>query len=294
MNEVITDGYRRIEEDVIEGMRLGRHINHDIRSWAYRIFGEPAAAAVTKDWTRHIDILDQGSLGSCTGNASVGALGCSPHYEELQPMIGGGTLTLNEGEAVNLYSQATVLDPYSGQYPPDDTGSDGLSVAKAVQNALLINGYQHAMSVADMVTAMQTAPVIIGINWFTSFDTPDKKTGEITIAKGATVRGGHELCIRKVDVDAETFTGVQSWGPGWGNEGEFVMSFATMAQLFAKQGDATLFTPLSHPPPTPGPIPPTPGALPADAADVAFRAAATKATVASRPFKTWEAKKTWQ
>jgi hypothetical protein len=37
----------------------------------------------TKVWTRRIPVLDQGDLGSCTGNAATGVLGSEPFYGTL-------------------------------------------------------------------------------------------------------------------------------------------------------------------------------------------------------------------
>ena len=38
-----------------------------------------------------------------------------------------------EGFAVKLYEDATVVDGYPGEYPPDDTGSSGLAICKVSQ-----------------------------------------------------------------------------------------------------------------------------------------------------------------
>jgi hypothetical protein len=55
--------------------RLGRHVNHDSRNYAYALPVLPKAAIQTVHWQRAIPILDQGQLGSCTGNAGTGFLG---------------------------------------------------------------------------------------------------------------------------------------------------------------------------------------------------------------------------
>src|SRR4051812_26896125 len=104
--------YRRYDEDVHPGMRLGRNLWLDARSLAYMI--ENNAGAMTKPlsdqhWTRELAILDQGDLGSCTGNAGTGALGTQPFYDA----IGRSVLTdahdteTAEKFAIQLYSDAT-------------------------------------------------------------------------------------------------------------------------------------------------------------------------------------------
>ena len=74
----------RIEEQVIPGLRLGRHVRHDSRSllFPWQQSGTPLQDVLL---TRHIALLDQGDVGSCTGNAETGALGTDPLYGTLPP-----------------------------------------------------------------------------------------------------------------------------------------------------------------------------------------------------------------
>lgn len=247
MTEVYT---RVIPEFPIANRRLGRHVFHDERSKAYQV--KPRAAlAQSTSWARRTPILDQGDLGSCCGNAACGALGTDPLWGTLQADLQVG-LKLDEDEAVRLYSAATALDSYAGTYPPDDTGSDGLSAAKAAKNAGLISGYVHAMSLDAVVTALQTGPVITGVNWYDSFDSPDA-SGRVSITGGATVRGGHEFELVGVDVDDKTFRAVNSWGDGWGDAGYFTFEYGDYERLLSEDGDATQFVPITSPAPTPTP-----------------------------------------
>lgn len=231
---------RRIDEFVVPGQRLGRHVNHDPRSLNYLV--TQSSTIITKRWARRTPILDQGDLGSCTGNAATAALGSDPLLLALAAKIKAG-LVLDEAEAVRLYTAATRLDGYPGSYPPDDTGSDGLSVAKAAKNAGLISGYTHATSLAAMNSALQKGPVIVGINWYDSFDVPNPNSGLVAISPNAVVRGGHEVCIRVTDVEHRLFGGDNSWSPGWGIQGRFEFSWDTMDRLFGEQGDCTQFAP---------------------------------------------------
>ena len=242
--------YRRyIHEAVLPGHRLGRHVNHDPRSLAFQVHA--AGGLKTVLWDRKVPVLDQGDLGSCTGNAAVGAIGTDPDYSTLDPATQG---KLDEAEAVALYSVATTLDNYPGYYKPgdpksQDTGSDGLSVAKAAKAAGLISGYLHATSVAAMNTALQSGPVIVGVNWYGSFDAPDPTTGLVTL--GGSVRGGHEFEVAGYDVTADVYTAWNSWGTGWGLEGMFRIPGKVMAQLLSEDGDCTQLLPLSVQPPKP-------------------------------------------
>ena len=236
--------YTRIPELVVPGRRLGRHVKHDSRSKLYR-HKRRGATLQTVTWTRQIPILNQGDVGSCTGNAETGALGTLPDFISLP----APHPVLDEDEALALYSAAEVVDG-DGPYPPNDNGSSGLSVCQAAKAAGLISGYTHCLGVADTLDALQTGPVILGTNWYDSFDTPDA-SGLIAIAAGATVRGGHETLWRGIDTEAQTISGDNSWGTGWGLGGSMTMSWATLERLLAEQGDCTVSIPLTEPAPVP-------------------------------------------
>lgn len=253
------------------GMPLGRHVEHDSRSRAYEhpVEGRGIVSAVH---ARHVPILDQGSLGSCTGNAAAGALGTEPDSLGLTPAQVAG---INEKFAVGIYSAATKIDEFPGTYPPDDTGSSGLAAAKVCTTNHWCAGYTHTFSLDAALAALGTTPVITGINWYDSFDDPDPD-GYIYIASNASVRGGHELEIREIDAAAQLVWLDNSWGASWGLGGRCCMSFDTWGQLLDEQGDVTILTPLTAGPPTPVLDKPT-------AADIQLRAAQTA----------WAASKAW-
>src|SRR5665213_2084144 len=116
------------------GRRLGRHVERDARSR-----NSPAASAPISDvkHLRHGKPFDQGDLGSCTGNAMAGAMMTAPYYHASRTMV--------EANAVLLYEQATHLDRVPGSYPPDDTGSTGLAVAKAAKRDGYISAYSLSL-----------------------------------------------------------------------------------------------------------------------------------------------------
>jgi hypothetical protein len=237
---------------------LGRHVNHDSRNLWYR-HQRTAPVYVTRLHTRNIPILDQGNVGSCTGNGEVGVLGSSPNYEALTQ---AQQKSLNEALALKVYSGAEDIDG-DGPYPPNDNGSSGPSAAKAAMKLGLISGYTHCLSLTDVIDAMQTYAVSIGINWYDSFDSPAGSDALLVISPNAAVRGGHEPMLRGVDMENKVFLGDNSWGASWGDKGSFTVSFATLTRLLAEDGDATVSVPLTQPapvpvPPAPVPTPPTP------------------------------------
>lgn len=231
----------RIAEDVKPDKRLGRHINHDPRS---RNYAFKAGVVKTVRHERRSLVLDQGDLGSCTGNAATGALGTDPFTTT--------SVSLDETLAVKLYGEATAIDSYPGTYPPEDTGSDGLSVAKACQKRGLISGYQHAFSLDAALTALQDYAVITGVSWYSSFDQPDAN-GLVKLTSDAYVRGGHEFEVIGCNISTRLVEAVNSWGTGWGVNGHFFFSFDDWTRLLAEQGDVTVLLPPTVAPPTPVP-----------------------------------------
>lgn len=211
--------------------RLGRHVEHDPRSLAYAV--SEAGQIVSAKWERHCAPFDQASLGSCAGNAGAGVCMTDPIWKA------GRALT--EEDAVRIYEQATRIDGIPGHYPPDDTGSSGLAVAKILKRLGFISSYRHAFSLKAALLALGRGPIMVGIPWYTAMDRPRGKSACVSI--GGTVRGGHEVELVAIDVKAKTVRGANSWGPDWGDGGYFTMTFDTLGALLAQQGDATILEP---------------------------------------------------
>lgn len=230
---------------------LGRRVQHDPQSRRFAHKAAPGTPLVSVQHTRHIPVLDQGNIGSCTGNAAVGALGTEPYFTGRQ---------WTEDDAVDVYSAATVIDGFPGTFRPDDTGSSGLAVAKVLTSRGLISGYRHAFNITDALAALQVGPVITGVPWYESFFEP-APGGLISIKEGDREAGGHEFVVDGYDALAGLVWSTNSWGTDWSVGGRFCMTVATWAQLLSQQGDVTVFVPLTQPAPVPTPVP---GLDPAD------------------------------
>lgn len=222
------------EHNIGSGGRLGRHVEHDDRSRNYAVAA--ATSTITRVRHRRFGVLDQGQLGSCTGNALAGALNTLPLHVTR-------THLKTEDDAVRIYSEATRIDSYPGSYPPDDTGSSGLAVCKAAKNEGLISSYQHAFSLEAALTALMSGPVITGVPWFEGFDTPDAQ-GRVSIS--GQIRGGHEFEIigyqpaASGDLLDGWVIAVNSWGTGWGVNGRFRFTARNWATLLEDNGDVTV------------------------------------------------------
>lgn len=211
---------------------LGRVVEHDERSRAFRAAqgGGPLRSVV---WKRGGRILDQGDLGSCTGNAIAGTVNTAPLHRWYQRYK-------TEADAVKAYSLATGLDSVDGAWPPDDTGSSGLAACKAAVKLGWITGYHHAFGLDEALRALMVGPVITGTNWYGSMFMPDPN-GRVTIATSDTSpAGGHEYEVVGLNVEARTVLCANSWGTGWGRSGYFTLSWDTWGRLLSEQGDVTV------------------------------------------------------
>lgn len=221
----------RIDEQIVEDKRLGRHVLHDPKSFAWPYIPRSIDRPIHSVHHRHFGgVLDQGNLGSCTGNAAVQALNTKPLHRL-------ATHTLKEEEALNLYSLATSLDPWPGEYPPDDTGSDGLSVAKACQQQGYIIEYRHAFGIDEALRALIERPVITGVNWYEGFDNPDDRG---FVKKEGQIRGGHEFVVVGYNDTDKYVEAINSWGRNWGLKGRFRMSVDVWNELLQEDGDVTV------------------------------------------------------
>ena len=218
---------KTLHEDKVDGRRLGRHVNHDPRSRNFE--AETAAAIRSVQHAAKGLPLNQGELGSCTANALCGALDSAPDNTS------GKKFT--EHDAISLYELETKLE---GQpYPPNDPGGSGLMVCKAAKQLGWITSYRHAFGIDQALRALTLRPVITGVSWYDSFDSPDKD-GLVAIAPGAKVRGGHEILADGIDAPNKLVWFWNSWGKSYGVGGRFCMSFDTWAQLLSEQGDVTV------------------------------------------------------
>lgn len=246
--------------------RLGRHVRHDSRSLSFQVEPVDISTLVSVKHESYIPTLQQGQLGCCTGDSSTKCLGTGVFWASsavkavLSPTDGAA----DQNYAIGVYSEATSLDPYAGTYPPTDTGSDGLSVAKVLLKRKLISGYQHATSLEATLTALSRQPVIVGTKWLQGMFNP-QPDGRLVLT--GSIAGGHEYMLDELDVENKRVWMHNSWGPEWGVNGRAYITWDDLAKLLADNGDCTVFTPITEPapeptpPPAPTPTPPQPAPI---------------------------------
>lgn len=271
---------------------LGRHVHHDEQSRRYPFLRAGAAPVVLAPiyHAREIPIFDQSrqggvpnGIGSCTGNAALGVMGTAPYFTALAQATetryptAAGQYPFTDDGAVALYHDITANDPYDGTYPPDDTGSDGLSAAKTLQRASIIPGYEHVFGLDQSLAALQRFPLLVGTAWTNSMFEPNSR-GVIRV-RGEAV-GGHEWIADQYaphkagvyDPDRDLIGGTTSWGTGFGVSGRFYLTVSDFQSLLNQDGDVIVLTPPTAPAPEPEPQP-SPAPADADAADRALVAA---------------------
>jgi hypothetical protein len=94
---------------------LGARLHKDPRSRAYP-HPVKTTAPQTVTWAHYGPVLDQGQVGSCTGNGPVQLLNSAPWHKPWTPY-------LDEHAARVWYGENTRNDPFPGEWLPDDTGS---------------------------------------------------------------------------------------------------------------------------------------------------------------------------
>jgi hypothetical protein len=235
--------------------RLKRQIRHDPRSRRF-VFDTSGVTIATVEHKRTLPILDQGNVGKCTAEAGLGILGTEPYACDavttaFSKAFGG----FDDKGTDRLYNAEEAIDG-DGPYPPNDNGSSGLTLAKALRAAGAISGWTQVFSLDALLKALQSYPVAVGTYWYQSMMRPGRD-GVVKVDFTSGVAGGHEYECVGYDTSTGLLKFANSWGTGWGAAGYFYIDATVFGKLLAKRGDATIFTPISQPAPTPTPTPST-------------------------------------
>lgn len=224
--------------------RLGRHVHHDSRSLKYEFLPRDATPKGKNTfWDSGTAPLNQGEVGSCTGNATAQWL--NTNFANAVRKLTHKNKFLVEADALAIYSLGTRLDDGPGTYPPDDTGCSGIYVAQAGEKLGYLDSYKHTFSFAALQAALETTPTINGTVWTKTMFTAHNglvKVGKLT---DSNIAGGHEYLAAGIDWTEEVFVFRNSWGdqdawPGCKPGGYFAIGFADYRKLLAEQGDVTV------------------------------------------------------
>lgn len=221
--------------------RLKRHVNHDSLSKSFTFDTSDIPTIIDVEHKCLIDILDQGSIGSCTGHAGIYCINTMPHIQAQYPVF-----QPTENGARALYSAAESVDG-DGPFPPNDHGSSGLSIGKVLSNKYLkiISSYQWTFTLQNALKALTKYPIIVGVNWHNDSFSPDAD-GRIRIT--GAIEGGHEIMAYKIDVANGRVWFRNSWGKSWGLNGCFYLTWQDFNTLLKERGDVVIPIPLGQSP----------------------------------------------
>lgn len=205
--------------------RLDRRIQFDERSREYPIRELIQEAAKPRSYTWRVGVwLDQGREGACVGFAWAHELAARPSVR-----------VVHSSTALVIYREAQKVDEWPGE---SYSGTSVLAGAKVVAAQGLIPEYRWAFGLEDLILAVgYKGPAVIGVNWYEGMFAPDAK-GFLHV-EGRKM-GGHAILCHGVSISGRYFKVHNSWGRGWGHNGEARISFDDMERLLREQGEACI------------------------------------------------------
>lgn len=218
-----------------EGRTFDWNPNHDPKSRAYGVRKLVTAAPTKPVWWTGGLALDQGEEGTCAGHAVVAEYLASPVRGRVRNADAGHQL------AVEVFDRAAAIDEFPGAERGNGTSIN--AVMKVGRERGWWQSYHWAFGIEDVKLALLLGPVVIGIPWYESmYETlPDG-----TVAIGGELVGGHALLITgwspKFGRLGETFRWRNSWGPGYGRNGNGYIHARDLARLLDEDGEAAVPT----------------------------------------------------
>lgn len=184
-------------------------------------------------WPDNEAVLDQGSYGTCVGNGLAQFLNTNPVDDKfIEGGFGDGTATQGGTTARALYYETTVLDGAPDNPDGPQGGQQGATVrsgAKVLVNRKRIAAYAFASTLVAVSAHIATSgPMIIGSDWTNDMFNPDA-AGLVHPTGG--VAGGHCYLLIGDHPDVQELEFLNSWGPGWGVNGRFRMTYADFTAL---------------------------------------------------------------
>jgi hypothetical protein len=207
------------------GRVFDRLVEFDERSRQYPI----KALLITKKkrsytWSCPVN-LDQGSEGACTGFSVAHEAAARP-----KPVAG-----VTNDTARAIYHRAQQLDEWPGE---NYEGSSVLGAIKAGSERGWYDEYRWAFSEEDLCLAVgYKGPAVLGINWYEGMMDPDYNG--IIVPVGSCV-GGHAILCNGYSVKTGFYRLHNSWGSGWGVNGDCFIYREDLADLLRQDGEACI------------------------------------------------------
>lgn len=191
-------------------------------------------------------VEDQGDLGSCTGNAIVGALeyltpgkkliNLSRLFVYYQERVIEGDVGQDNGAQIRDGVKACAkVGVCSEQLWPYDIGrfaEPPTPAANADAATRKIKEYVRVVGLNSMLQRLSEGfPVIFGFSVYESFESDQvASTGTVPMpSKNEQLLGGHAVLAVGYDEASKRVTVRNSWGLDWGKKGYFTMPYAYLA-----------------------------------------------------------------
>lgn len=212
---------------------LDRIPHFDERSRAFGVMRKPAVAEapLRKKVHGYPSVrIDQGQEGHCVGFGISNELAGDPIR------ISG----VNDAFAHGMFFKAQEIDRNEGRVYDD--GATVLAGAKAATSLGYMEGYDWAFGIDQMLQALMTGPVVLGIEWRDGMYDTDRR-GLVDVS--GSVVGGHCITtfgfipgmrfgLKRIDV----IPWVNSWGPSYGKRGIGYVPVESMDALLKADGEA--------------------------------------------------------
>lgn len=218
-----------VEVEIVEQQSplLGRQKVHDPASRGFAMRATVDRSSWRDKAVRIYDPLPNPNqrVGCCTGVAKCSQLNAVGNR------VTGRVLDMEDAEAV--YSANTRKDPWSGEWPPTDTGSSGLASAQTAQELLGAGEYRWLFGGADEVVqnVVEGRVISIGTWWYWDMFTPGAD-GLVHPTGGHA--GGHQYVARGYDLSRDRVL-CRCW---WGDFRDFWIGRADLDSLLRDGGDA--------------------------------------------------------
>lgn len=168
---------------------------------------------------------DQGREGACVGYGSSWAMsmyhrGAGRSFPRFDPRW--------------LWNEAKIVDDFPETNPGDDNGTTvraAFDVLRAQGDRRIVRrvdgppdlqygvkANRWATSTDDVRAAIASGrPVVVGMNWYRDFDSPEKVGSEWWIGRGdlGSIRGGHCVSIYGASDKRQAVKMVNNWGPSY-------------------------------------------------------------------------------
>lgn len=257
--------------------------DHRDKIFSHPILPADLPASVDLSQLYNVPVVDQGELGSCTGNGIASALGYLQLIEKenliypsrlfiyYNERVLEGTVDVDAGAEIRDGIKSVVNLGYCSEtdwvYDINQFAVKPSSVAYTDATNELVKLYQKVTvdSISIMSALASGYPVVVGFTVYDSFF--NSVNGDIPMpALTEGVQGGHCVIVVGYNQDTRKFKFQNSWGTGWGNKGfgtlpyEYLGSTIYGGDYWIITGDTSVGPP-SPPGPTPNPTPGPSGCL---------------------------------